>query len=102
MFKTIIKNQNNVITNEKLTITIEESNLWVEEQSQINAFPNNFIVEVVDITEELQIEENEKQKLNEILELEKQITPRRVREALLSNDYTFIQSIENQIAALRD
>lgn len=39
--------------------------------------------------------------IQQIASLEAQITPRRVREALLSGDHTFIQSIEVQITALR-
>ena len=37
----------------------------------------------------------------QIIALESQITPRRIREALLSGDHSFIESIEAQIAALR-
>lgn len=37
----------------------------------------------------------------QIAELESQQTPRRIREALLSGDHSFIESIEAQIAALR-
>lgn len=39
--------------------------------------------------------------LNQIAELENQITPRRMREALVSGDFTFIENIENQIQTLR-
>lgn len=50
----------------------------------------------------LEASKNIKDILSEILELEAQITPRKIREALLTNDYIFIQTIENQIAALRE
>lgn len=39
--------------------------------------------------------------LAQIADLEAQITPRRIREALVSGDNTFILSIESQITALR-
>ena len=38
----------------------------------------------------------------QIIALESQITPRRIREALLSGDHSFIESIESQIAVLRN
>jgi len=38
---------------------------------------------------------------DDILALEKQITPRRIREAILSKDTTFIASIDSAIAAKR-
>lgn len=37
----------------------------------------------------------------QISELESQVTPRRWREALLTGDFTFIESVDTQIAALR-
>ena len=40
-------------------------------------------------------------KLAQIAELEAQVTPRRVREAVLSGDKSFIESIDAQIAAIR-
>lgn len=40
-------------------------------------------------------------KLAQISALEAQITPRRIREAMLTNNYTFISGIEAQIAAIR-
>lgn len=39
--------------------------------------------------------------LKQIADLEAQITPRRLREAVITADYTFIQSIESQIVLLR-
>lgn len=39
--------------------------------------------------------------LNQIAELEASITQRRLREALLTGDKTFIDSVDAQIAALR-
>lgn len=39
--------------------------------------------------------------LNAIAELEMKITPRRIREALVTGDKSFIESIEAQVAALR-
>jgi hypothetical protein len=41
-------------------------------------------------------------KITAIVELEVQITPRRLREALLTGDNSFIKNIEDQIAALRE
>ena len=38
----------------------------------------------------------------QIQNLENQITPRRIREAIVTQDYTFIQDIENQITTLRN
>ena len=43
-----------------------------------------------------------RQKLIQIQELESQITPRRIREAIVTQDYTFIQGIETQITNLRN
>jgi hypothetical protein len=40
-------------------------------------------------------------KLKQIEELEKQITPRRVREAILTGDITLIMNIDNQIQQIR-
>lgn len=40
--------------------------------------------------------------LRQIAELEATVTPRRSREAVLSGDYSFIQSVDDQIAVLRE
>ena len=40
--------------------------------------------------------------LQQIIDLESKVTHRRIREALLSGDHSFIESIEAQIAALRN
>lgn len=40
--------------------------------------------------------------LSQIAELEIQITPRRVREAILTNDFSFIEEKEKQIQQLRE
>lgn len=40
--------------------------------------------------------------LEQIAVLESQITPRRLREAMLSGDHGFIQSVDREIAALRE
>jgi hypothetical protein len=37
----------------------------------------------------------------QIQNLENQITPRRIREAIVTQDYTFIEGIEEQIQTLR-
>lgn len=37
----------------------------------------------------------------QIADLEATVTPRRMREAVLSNDYSFIEDVDQQIAALR-
>ncbi len=37
----------------------------------------------------------------QIIELESLISPRRIREAILSNDYSFIEDINSQIENLR-
>lgn len=58
--------------------------------------------ELFNLIPSVQVSKNTQDILAEIVELEKQITPRKVREALLSNNYTFIQTIENQITALRE
>lgn len=42
-----------------------------------------------------------KSKLAQIAELEAQLTPRRLREAVLSGDSSFISSIDSQIATIR-
>ena len=47
------------------------------------------------------IEELKQQKLYEIKKLESQITNRRIREAILTGDYEFINDIENKINELR-
>ena len=39
--------------------------------------------------------------LNEIKQLEEQVTPRRIREAVISGDKSFIEDIEAQIVELR-
>lgn len=39
--------------------------------------------------------------VQQISELESQVTPRRWREASLTGDFTFIESVDTQIAALR-
>ena len=54
--------------------------------------------ELVDITSEIEQAEISRQ----IEELEKQITPRRYREAILSGDNSFIESIETQVQVLRE
>ena len=60
--------------------------------------PAEYSVELVDITSEIEQAEI----LRQIEELEKQITPRRYREAILSGDHSFIESVNNQIQALRE
>lgn len=60
--------------------------------------PSEFTYEIVDITSEIEAENKKKQ----IAELEAQITPRRLREALLSGDTSFIDSVEQQIQAIRN
>lgn len=40
--------------------------------------------------------------LNDIISLEAQITPRRLREAMISGDNSFIEDIEKQIIELRE
>lgn len=42
------------------------------------------------------------EKLAHIAALEAQVTSRRIREAVLSGDYSFIQNIEQQIQIIRD
>lgn len=42
------------------------------------------------------------EKLAQIAALEAQVTPRRIREAVLSGDNSFIADIDAQIAAIRD
>lgn len=59
--------------------------------------PSEFTIEIVDISSEIERED----KLKQIRELESQITPRRMREAMLYNDFSFIQEVNSQIEALR-
>ena len=57
----------------------------------------SYSIEVIDISAEVEKEN----KLKQIAELEAKITPRRLREAVLSGDNSFIVDIDNQIAAIR-
>ena len=59
--------------------------------------PAEYTVEIEDITSEIE----KLTKIKQIEELELQITPRRLREAVLSQDFSFIESIEQQIQAIR-
>lgn len=59
--------------------------------------PSEFTIEIVDISSEIERED----KLKQIRELESQISPRRMREAMLYNDFSFIQEVNSQIEALR-
>ena len=59
--------------------------------------PSEFTVEIEDISSEIE----RQNKLKQISDLESQITPRRMREAMLSNDFSFIESIESQIQVIR-
>ena len=47
------------------------------------------------------IEDNRLENLQRITELESKVTNRRIREALLTGDYSFIRLIEDQISAIR-
>lgn len=62
--------------------------------------PAEYSYEITDITAEL--ESSKLVKLRQIEELEALVTPRRYREALLSGDHSFIESIEAQIEVLRN
>ncbi len=64
------------------------------------AKPTNQQLSSVILTKNQMIQRQEK--LKQIADLEKQITTRRVREALVSGDNSFIVNIENQIIAIRN
>jgi hypothetical protein len=69
----------------------------IEHEQKVIQHKETYSIEVVDISKEV-----EKQKIiKQIEELEAMITPRRIREALLSKDYTVISRVEEQIAILR-
>lgn len=63
----------------------------------IEVIPCEYTMEIIDNS----LVEAREAIIQQIASLEAQITPRRVREALLSGDHTFIQNIEAQISALR-
>lgn len=54
MLKAIIKNQQNIVTNEKIFVNNEELQSWVSEQEQYNAFPENFQLQIENVASELE------------------------------------------------
>ena len=82
----------------------EHGNLMSEAYDQIIPAVTRIVpayeVQVANYTKEI-IENKEKDIKEAIFMLESQITPRRVREAMLSGDFSFIQEINSQIEALR-
>lgn len=66
--------------------------------SSVEVIPAEYTYVVEDISGEVA----KKEKLKLIEELEKSITPRRLREAILSNDFTFINNVNTEIEALRN
>ena len=65
--------------------------------SYIEVVPCEYTYEILDNT----ILDNQESIKKQIAALESQITSRRVREAVLLNDHTFLQDIDNQIISLR-
>ena len=57
--------------------------------------------QLYDLVATVKSNNNKEAKLKQILELEAQITQRRIREAILTNDNSFIININNQIELLR-
>ena len=51
---------------------------------------------------EILAEESKEAKLKQIADLEASLTPRRMREALLSGDHSLVQDVENKIQTIRE
>lgn len=64
--------------------------------------PAEYEIEITDITAQVELDRIKQEKLNQIAQLESQITPRRYREAILSGDHSFIETIELEISIIRD
>lgn len=69
----------------------------VIQEAVYETIPAEYEIEIVDVSSQLERES----KLKAIEELEAQITPRRIREAIISSDNSFIVNIENQIQQIR-
>ena len=65
--------------------------------ANVEVVPCEYTYEILDNT----IESNKEAIKKQIADLEAQITSRRVREAVLLNDHSFLQSIDDQIISLR-
>lgn len=60
------------------------------------------VLDLVQQISKVELKKSKEEKMQQIQNLEKQITNRRLREAVLTGDYSFIQNIEQQIQIIRD
>jgi hypothetical protein len=92
---------------EEIPAELDETGMELKSAQQINHEQEVILHEqssiVVKTTHEYEIiEDNKAENLERILELESKVTNRRIREALLSGDYSFIKQIEEQIKQIRE
>lgn len=87
-----------------IEVVLDENDNIVEEARTevipaiVETIPAEYTIEIEDISSEVE----KQQKLEAIEELEAQITPRRIREAILTGDNSFILSMETQIEQIRN
>ena len=86
---------------EQITELIDEVEVVVQEYApavyETIDVPSEYEVEIVDISDEIAKDAIRKQ----IAELEASITPRRMREAIMSGDYSWIENVDLEIEILR-
>lgn len=91
---------------EEIPAKFDENGIEISPAQQINHEQEVVLHEqsstVVKTTHEYEIiEDNKAENLERIVELESKITPRRLREAIISGDYSFIKEIDDQIKEIR-
>ena len=84
------------------SLSISNPDLYFAELLQSSAeVAEEKMIEMEEAYQSLLSELTTPSKIEQIEALEKLITPRRYREAILSGDHSFIESIESQIQAIR-
>ena len=97
---TLIDSPSSPVSEELKAIALSTSIVeQLGEEFTAYVIPSEYEVEIVDISAEVEAQSI----VNQIAELEAQITPRRMREALIGNvqALTFIEGIESEIELLR-
>ena len=83
--------------------TIQDQVKWLLEEQTRSYYKAEFTTVVTDLTPVVDVAlEARNAILKAIADLEASVTPRRLREAVISGDKSFIEGVENQISTLRN
>lgn len=93
-----LSNKQHLLNPEKDLINIINNQIVVWNFENI---PQPTEAELLALEAEVLSEQSRKEKIAQIVELEKQISPRMIREALLNSNNSAIEAIEAQIQAIR-